>query len=169
MWFARPAPLRRAALAALTLVALTSACSGGDAGGSTGPGPGTTDPTGSIVGRYELVTVNGDPLTVPWETDGAFANYFDGGHIELKADGTFTRRIYGRTVVPQMNDIHHDDTWTGTWTFQPSAPGEDNGKVTLHTGADSDEMDITQISITDVNQIPSVNGGTVDMILVYVR
>lgn len=105
--------------------------------------------------------MNGNPLTLtlPWQTDGAFANYFDGGHIELKADGTFVRSIRGRTVIPRTQDIVYDESWSGTYTFEPSAPGEDNGKVTLHTsGADADEVDITKISITDVNSVPGANG-----------
>lgn len=169
-----PAPLRRLGGVAALLAALATAACGGSTGDlstgpSTGPGPGSQEPGGSILGVYRLSTVNGNPLNVPWETDGAFANYFTGGEIELKADGTFDRSLQGRTVIPRMNDIIHNEHWTGTWTFEPSAPGEDNGEVTLYNeDGSTDELDITQISITDVNTMPVANG-TQDVIFVYVR
>lgn len=166
----RPGSLRRLGTAAVLTAALATAACGGASGDlSTGPGSGTESPAGSIVGVYRLTSVNGNPLSVPWETDGAFSNYFTGGEIELKPDGRFERGIRGRTVVPRMPDIVHDEHWDGTYTFQPSAPGEDNGRVTLHTtDGGTDEMDITQISITDVNTIPGANGPQ-DIIFVYVR
>lgn len=34
-----------------------------------------------------------------------------------------------------MNDIFHAESWSGTYSFQPSAPGEDNGEITLHNDA----------------------------------
>lgn len=171
--------MSRFRLAAVLLAVLaTAAC--GSGGELTGPGPGTqhpgtgsTNPLAALAGTYRLATVNGNPLTMPWETDGAFANYFDSGEIVLHADGTFERTIRGRTVIPQMNDIVHNEAWSGTYTFEPSAAGEDNGRITLLsgselTGFDEDELDITQISITDVNDIP-VTSGTQQFIFVYVR
>jgi hypothetical protein len=169
--FPRSAPLRRLGTAAFMIVALATAACGGGGGSdfSTGPGPGRETPAGGIVGVYQLASVDGNPLIMPWETDGAFANYFDGGHIELKGDGTFVRSIRGRTVIPRTQDIVYNERWSGTYTFEPSAPGEVNGKVMRHTsGGDADEMDVTQISITVVNSVPGAIGPQ-DIILVYVR
>lgn len=70
--------LRRFRGALLLMAALaTAACSaeGGDGGNwSTGPAPGTQSPFAAIAGTYRLATVNGNELSVPWETDGVFAN-----------------------------------------------------------------------------------------------
>ena len=114
--------------------------------------------------------MNGNELSIRWETDGACANYFTSGEIELKADGTFERTIRGRTGIPRMDDILYNESWSGTYTFLPSAPGEDNGEITLHNDhGGTDDMDITQISITDVNSLPGATGSQQDLILVYVR
>lgn len=167
--------LRRIRGVALVIAALGAAACGGSSGDmstgpSTGPGPGTQDPAGSIVGTYRLATVNGEPLNVPFETDGVFADYFDSGEVELKSNGEFRYTLRGRTVIPGMNDIVHNETWTGHYSFHPSAPGEDNGRVTLYDDDGyNNELEVTQISITDVNSMPLSDGGTYDIILVFVR
>ena len=159
--------------AALLAVLATAACSAGDSTGpSTGPGPGTQPPSGAakILGTYRLATVNGDPTSVPWEADGGFANYFTSGEIQLKDGGRFSRTLRGKTVIPGRDDIVYNKGTSGTYTFDPSAPGEDNGRITLHHSDGSDEdMEITQVTITEVNRIPGINGGEQDIILVYVK
>ena len=93
----------------------------------------------NIRGVYRLVSVNGNPTSVPWESDGGFANYFTSGEITLQEGGRFHRTLRGRTVIPGGNDIVHDESWSGTYTFHPSARGEDNGRITLRDADGSEE------------------------------
>lgn len=89
--------LRRFAGSGLAALALATAACGGDAGGSTGPGPVPADVTGTyaLTGLRSLGNLGGggNGLPVTFIGGGGSTLTFMGGELVLGADGSYTLEV----------------------------------------------------------------------------
>jgi hypothetical protein len=100
----------------LSLVLTLTACSagGGDPSGpSGGPPGGSGGGTKSVVGTYDLVSVDGRPLPAPLgppivEPEYTIRSEIHLGYIQLNPDSTFLYEVIGQVVatgIPYERDI----------------------------------------------------------------
>ena len=92
----------------------------------------------TVVGRYELVGVNGGLLPVSLEPE---ANGSDmagcsvlGGELRLETDGTYVLELIARYDLPAGAGGVRTIASGGTWRFLPSALDQTSGEIRLTSG-----------------------------------
>ena len=112
-------PIRRLAIATLTILA--AACAGDD--GTTGP---DDDAMRSPVGTFTLSTVNGTNVPMEWHkievSKGVYIrSYWMGGTIEFRPDSTFTIAYKHKLTGPGLPGTVKSTGYSGTWRMAPGA------------------------------------------------
>jgi hypothetical protein len=106
---------------------------------------GATDPMQSqavehatVVGRYELVGVNGGLLPVVLDPGECWAEgpgcSVLGGELRLQGDGTYVLELTARYDLPAGAGGVRTISSGGTWRFLPSALDRTSGEVRLTSG-----------------------------------
>lgn len=158
----------------LSLVALaTIGCS---AGGSDPSGPSDGNPAGgsggggsSVVGSYDLVTVDGQPLPAPLgppivEPEYTIGSEIHLGYIQLNPDSTYLYEVYGQVVatgIPYQQDIvmQHAGIYQIGENAITFTNGDGSGSGVTHTFSDG--------RITMVSTYPGLDGSDVSATLVF--
>ncbi|HEY7612088.1 MAG TPA: hypothetical protein VH764_03775 [Gemmatimonadales bacterium] len=120
--------------------------------------PGATDPMKStivehatVVGRYELVGVNGGLLPVALDPEDAGAAMAGcsvlGGELRLEGDGTYVLELTARYDLPAGAGGIRTITSGGTWRFLPSALDRSSGEVRLTSGDGQTSAAVAGVSL----------------------
>jgi hypothetical protein len=119
---------------------------------------GATDPmkTGSIehatvVGRYELVGVNGGLLPVSLDPEASGSEMAGcsvlGGELRLETDGTYVLELTARYELPAGASGIRTIASGGTWRFLPSALDQTSGEVRLTSGEGQTSAAVAGVSL----------------------
>jgi hypothetical protein len=105
----------------------------------------------TVVGRYELVGVNGGLLPValdPEEGGAALAGCSVlGGELRLKSDGTYVLELTARYDLPAGAGGVRTIASGGTWRFLPSALDRTSGEIRLISGANQTSAAVAGVSL----------------------
>jgi len=92
----------------------------------------------TVVGRYELVGVNGGLLPVALDPEEAGSEAAGcrvlGGELRLEGDGTYVLELTARCDLPAGAVEIRTIASGGTWRFLPSAPDRTSGEIRLASG-----------------------------------
>jgi hypothetical protein len=119
---------------------------------------GATDPmkTGTIehatvVGRYELVGVNGGLLPVSLDPEASGSDMAKcsvlGGELRLETDGTYVLELTARYELPAGAGGVRTIASGGTWRFLPSALDQTSGEVRLTSGEGQTSAAVAGVSL----------------------
>ena len=160
-------------LSLLVLAATGCGAGGADVSGPSGPsggnpGGGSGGSGTSIVGTYDLVSVDGKPLPAPLgppivEPEYTINTNIHLGYIQLNADSTFLSEIIGEVVatgIPYQHDlvVQHagiyqlgenaitftDGSGSGSGVTQSFSPGRITA-VSTYPGLDGSEVSVTMV------------------------
>ena len=119
---------------------------------------GATDPmkTGTIehatvVGRYELVGVNGGLLPVSLDPEASGSDMAGcsvlSGELRLETDGTYVLELTARYELPAGAAGVRTISSGGTWRFLPSALDQTSGEVRLTSGEGQTSAAVAGVSL----------------------
>jgi hypothetical protein len=104
-----------------------------------------------VVGRYELVGVNGGLLPVsldPEDVEPMMAGCSVlGGELRLEPDGTYILELTARYDLPAGAGGVHTVASGGTWRFLPSALDRTSGEVRLTSGEGQTTAAVAGVSL----------------------
>jgi hypothetical protein len=121
--------------------------------------PEATDPMRStlltehatVVGRYELVGVNGGLLPVALDPEeggpGMAGCSVLAGELHLEADGTYVLELTARYALPAAGGGVRTVASGGTWRFLPSALDRTSGEVRLTSGQGQTTAAVAGVSL----------------------
>jgi hypothetical protein len=159
--------MRISSILATALAACVVVACGGD-------GPATPeDPEAlrSPVGEFTLATVNGENVPMLWDQmdlagGGTLKAYWNGGSIQFRADSSFALSYRHTLTGPRLPGTVQEDKYEGTWRLASGARIElrrkSGGVMFLQT---SDPI----YSVTQTSSVPSLDGGTEQVVFVFVR
>jgi hypothetical protein len=113
----------------------------------------------TVVGRYELVGVNGSLLPASMDQDEAGAGDLHrcnvvAGELRLESDGTFVLELTARYDTPAGAAGLRTIASGGTWRFLPSALDPTSGEVRLSSGVGQTIAAVTGVSLVHRTQGP---------------
>lgn len=106
----------------------------------------------TVVGRYELVGVNGSLLPASMDQDEAGAGDLHqcrvvAGELRLEEDGTYVLELTARYDTPAGAAGLRTIANGGTWRFLPSALDPTSGEVRLSSGSGQTSAAVTGVSL----------------------
>lgn len=104
----------------------------------------------AVVGRYQLVGVNGGLLPVTLEADDS-GSAMDGcsvlaGELRLEDDGSYVLELTARSDRPPGAGVRTIASG-GSWRFFPSALDRTSGEIRLSSGADQTSAAVAGVSL----------------------
>jgi hypothetical protein len=125
----------------------------------------------TVVGRYELVGVNGSLLPASMKQDEAGAGDYCSvvaGELRLQADGTYVLELTARFETPAGAAGLRTISSGGSWRFLPSALDPTSGEIRLGSGAGQTSAAVTGVSLVHRTRGPELPPGT-QVHWVYIR
>jgi len=118
----------------------------------------------TVVGRYELVGVNGSLLPVSIEQDEAGAGDLHhcsvvAGELRLECDGTYVLELTARLETPAGAAGLRTISSGGTWRFLPSALDRTSGEIRLTSGPRQTSAAVTGVSLVHRTRGPELPTG----------
>ena len=105
----------------------------------------------TVVGRYELVGVNGGllPVALDPEEGGAEAAGCSvlGGELRLEHNGTYVLELTARYDLPAGAEGVRTIVSGGTWRFLPSALDRTSGEIRLTSGESQTSAAVAGVSL----------------------
>jgi len=106
----------------------------------------------TVVGRYELVGMNGSLLPASIEQDEAGAGDLHNcsvvaGELRLELDGTYVLELTARLETPAGATGLRTISSGGTWRFMPSALDPTSGEIRLTSGLGQTSAAVTGVSL----------------------
>jgi hypothetical protein len=127
----------------------------------------------TVVGRYELVGVNGSLLPASIEQDEAGAGDFQHcsvvtGELRLESDGTYALELTARLETPAGAAGLRTISSGGTWRFLPSVLDRTSGEIRLSSGQRQTSAAVTGVSLVHRTRGPELPMGA-EAHWVYIR
>jgi hypothetical protein len=127
----------------------------------------------TVVGRYELVGVNGSLLPASIEQDEAGAGDLHhcsvvAGELRLERGGTYVLELTARLETPAGASGLRTISSGGTWRFLPSALDRTSGEIRLSSGLGQTSAAVTGVSLVHRTRRPELPTGA-QAHWVYVR
>jgi hypothetical protein len=116
----------------------------------------------TVVGRYELVGVNGSLLPASIEQDEAAAGDLCSvvaGELRLESDGTYTLELTARLETPAGAAGHRTISSGGVWRFLPSVLDPTSGEIRLSSGQRQTSAAVTGVSLVHRTRGPELPTG----------
>jgi hypothetical protein len=118
----------------------------------------------AVVGRYELVGVNGSLLPASIEQDEAGAGDLHNcsvvaGELRLERDGTYVLELTARLETAAGAGGLRTISSGGTWRFLPSALDRTSGEIRLSSGLGQTSAAVTGVSLVHRTQRPALPPG----------
>jgi hypothetical protein len=118
----------------------------------------------TVVGRYELVGVNGSLLPASIEQDEAGAGdrhhcSVVAGELRLERDGTYVLELTARLETPAGAAGLRTICSGGTWRFLPSALDRTSGEIRLSSGQRHTSAAVTGVSLVHRTRGPELPTG----------
>jgi hypothetical protein len=118
----------------------------------------------AVVGRYELVGVNGSLLPASIEQDEAGAGDLHNcsvvaGELRLERDGTYVLELTARLETAAGAGGLRTISSGGTWRFLPSALDRTSGEIRLSSGRGQTSAAVTGVSLVHRTQGPALPPG----------
>jgi hypothetical protein len=105
----------------------------------------------TVVGRYELVGVNGGLLPVSLDPEASGSDMAGcsvlGGELRLETDGTYVLELTARYELPAGAGGVRTIASGGTWRFLPSALDQTSGEVRLTSGEGQTSAAVAGVSL----------------------
>jgi hypothetical protein len=105
----------------------------------------------TVVGRYELVGVNGGLLPVSLDPEASGSDMAGcsvlGGELRLATDGTYVLELTARYELPAGAVGVRTIASGGTWRFLPSALDRTSGEVRLTSGESQTSAAVAGVSL----------------------
>jgi hypothetical protein len=106
----------------------------------------------TVVGRYELVGVNGSLLPASMDQDEAGTGDLHqcsvvAGELRLEVDGTYVLELTARYDAPAGAAGLRTVASGGTWRFLPSALDPTSGEIRLISGSGQSSAAVTGVSL----------------------
>jgi hypothetical protein len=119
--------------------------------GATDPMKAGTVEHATVVGRYELVGVNGGLLPVSLDPEASGSDMAGcsvlGGELRLETDGTYVLELTARYELPAGASGVRTIASGGTWRFLPSALDRTSGEVRLTSGEGQSSAAVAGVSL----------------------
>ena len=117
--------------------------------GATDPMKAGTVEHATVVGRYELVGVNGGllPVALDQEANGLAGCSIMGGELRLETDGTYVLEFIARFDFSSGAAGVRTIASGGTWRFLPSALDPTSGEIRLSSGAGQSSAAVAGVSL----------------------
>jgi len=117
----------------------------------------------TMVGRYELVGVNGSLLPASIEQVEAGAGDLHhcsvvAGELRLERDGTYVLELTARLETPAGAGVRTISSG-GTWRFLPSALDRTSGEIRLSSGLGRTSAAVTGVSLVHRTRGPELPTG----------
>lgn len=139
--------------------------------GATDPMKAGTAEDATVVGRYELVGVNGGLLPVSLDPGASGAESPScsilGGELRLETDGTYVLELTARYDLPAGAGGVRTIASGGTWRFLPSALDRTSGEVRLSSGKGQTSAAVAGVSLVHRMQPERQSGAQAHW--VYIR
>ena len=118
----------------------------------------------TVVGRYELVGVNGSLLPASIEQGEAGAGDLHhcrvvAGELRLERDGTYVLELTARLDTPAGATGLRTISSGGTWRFLPSALDQTSGEIRLSSGLGQTSAAVTGVSLVHRTRGPELAPG----------
>jgi hypothetical protein len=118
----------------------------------------------TVVGRYELVGMNGSLLPASIEQDEAGAGDLHNcsvvaGELRLEGDGTYVRELTARLEISAGAAGLRTISSGGTWRFMPSALDPTSGEIRLTSGLGQTSAAVTGVSLVHRTRGPDLPTG----------
>jgi hypothetical protein len=118
----------------------------------------------TMVGRYELVGVNGSLLPASIEQVEAGAGDLHhcsvvAGELRLERDGTYVLELTARLETPAGAAGVRTVSSGGTWRFLPSALDRTSGEIRLSSGLGRTSAAVTGVSLVHRTRGPELPTG----------
>ena len=118
----------------------------------------------TVVGRYELVGVNGSLLPASIEQNEAGAGDLHNhsvvaGELRLECDGTYVLELTARLETPPGAAGLRTISSGGTWRFLPSALDRTSGEIRLSSGLGQTSAAVTGVSLVHRTRGPQLPTG----------
>jgi hypothetical protein len=118
----------------------------------------------TVVGRYELVGMNGSLLPASIEQDEAGAGDLHNcsvvaGELRLEGDGTYVRELTARLETSAGAAGLRTISSGGTWRFMPSALDPTSGEIRLTSGLGQTSAAVTGVSLVHRTRGPELPTG----------
>jgi hypothetical protein len=118
----------------------------------------------TVVGRYELVGVNGSLLPASIEQDEAGAGDLHhcsvvAGELRLESDGTYALELTARLDTPAGATGLRTISSGGTWRFLPSVLDRSSGEIRLSSGSRQTSAAVTGVSLVHRTRRPELPTG----------
>ena len=119
----------------------------------------------TVVGRYELVGVNGSLLPASMEYGEAGAGdprqwSVVAGDLRLEGDGTYVLEVTARVETPAGAGALRTISSGGAWRFLPSALDPTSGEIRLGGGVGQTSAAVTGVSLVHRTRGPEHAPGT---------
>jgi hypothetical protein len=105
----------------------------------------------TVVGRYELVGVNGGLLPVSLDAEASGSEMAGcsvlGGELRLEADGRYVLELTARSELPAGGGGVRTIASGGVWLFLPSALDRTSGEVRLTSGERQTSAAVAGVSL----------------------
>jgi hypothetical protein len=105
----------------------------------------------TVVGRYELVGVNGGLLPVSLDPGASGSDMAGcsvlGGELRLEIDGTYVLELTARYELPAGAGGVRTIASGGTWRFLPSALDRTSGEIRLISGESQSSAAVAGVSL----------------------
>jgi hypothetical protein len=118
----------------------------------------------TVVGRYELVGMNGSLLPASIEQDEAGAGDLHNcsvvaGELRLEGDGTYVLELTARLETSASAAGLRTISSGGTWRFMPSALDPTSGEIRLTSGLGQTSAAVTGVSLVHRTRGPDLPTG----------
>jgi hypothetical protein len=118
----------------------------------------------TVVGRYELVGVNGSLLPASIEQGEAGAGDLHhcsvvAGELRLERGGTYVLELTARLETPAGASGLRTISSGGTWRFLPSALDRTSGEIRLSSGLGQTSAAVTGVSLVHRTRGPELPTG----------
>ncbi len=118
----------------------------------------------TVVGRYELVGVNGSLLPASIGQDEAGVGELDNcsvvaGELRLECDGTYVLELTARLETPAGAAGLRSISSGGTWRFLPSALDRTSGEIRLSSRVGQTSAAVTGVSLVHRTRGPELPNG----------
>jgi hypothetical protein len=118
----------------------------------------------TVVGRYELVGMNGSLLPASIEQDEAGAGDLHNcsvvaGELRLEGDGTYVLELTARLETSASAAGLRTISSGGTWRFMPSALDPTSGEIRLTSGLGQTSAAVTGVSLVHRTRGPELPTG----------
>jgi hypothetical protein len=118
----------------------------------------------TVVGRYELVGVNGSLLPASIEQNEAGAGDLHhcsvvAGELRLEGDGTYALELTARFDTPAGATGLRTICSGGTWRFLPSVLDRTSGEIRLSSGLRQTSAAVTGVSLVHRTRGPELPTG----------